>query len=82
MDLYEWKTKNGNARKYAHVDDKVSLDKVWDYISDPTNIVKHGFYPFIHYEKKFNKITYIRIITTNVLQGVVFADSKSNSTTS
>ncbi len=27
------------------------------YISDPTNIVKHGFYPFIHYEKKFNKFT-------------------------
>ena len=53
MDLYEWKTKNANARKYAHFDEKVSLDKVWDYISDPTNIVKHGFYPFIHYEKKF-----------------------------
>ena len=47
MDLYEWKTKNANARKYAHFDEKVSLDKVWDYISDPTNIVKHGFYPFI-----------------------------------
>lgn len=43
MDLYEWKTKNANARKYAHFDEKVSLDKVWDYISDPTNIVKHGF---------------------------------------
>ena len=57
MDLYEWKTKNANARKYAHFDEKVSLDKVWDYISDPTNIVKHGFYPFIHYEKKFNKFT-------------------------
>lgn len=57
MDLYEWKTKNVNARKYAHFDEKVSLDKVWDYISDPTNIVKHGFYPFIHYEKKFNKFT-------------------------
>ena len=57
MDLYEWKTKNANARKYAHFDEKVSLDKVWDYISDPTNIAKHGFYPFIHYEKKFNKFT-------------------------
>ncbi len=51
------KRKNANARKYAHFDEKVSLDKVWDYISDPTNIVKHGFYPFIHYEKKFNKFT-------------------------
>ena len=33
------------------------IGQVWDYISDPTNIVKHGFYPFIHYEKKFNKFT-------------------------
>ncbi|MFR2989330.1 MAG: hypothetical protein ACLTMR_10950 [Faecalibacillus sp.] len=57
MELYEWKMKNANARKYAHFEEKVSLDKVWDYISDPTNIVKHGFYPFIHYEKKFNKFT-------------------------
>ena len=36
---------------------KVSLDKVWNYISNPDNIMKHGFYPFIHYEKKFNKFT-------------------------
>ena len=42
MDLYEWKTKNANARKYAHFDEKVSLDKVWDYISDPTNIMKRN----------------------------------------
>ena len=55
MDLYEWKVKNATARKYAHFDEKVSLDKVWNYISNPDNIMKHGFYPFIHYEKKFNK---------------------------
>ena len=57
MDLYEWKVKNATARKYAHFDEKVSLDKVWNYISNPDNIRKHGFYPFIHYEKKFNKFT-------------------------
>ena len=57
MDLYEWKVKNATARKYAHFDEKVSLDKVWNYISNPDNIMKHGFYPFIHYEKKFNKFT-------------------------
>ncbi len=48
---------NATARKYAHFDEKVSLDKVWNYISNPDNIMKHGFYPFIHYEKKFNKFT-------------------------
>ena len=55
MELEEWKAKNAKARKYAHFDDKVSLEKVWDYISCPSNIKLHGFYPFIHYEKKFNK---------------------------
>lgn len=55
MELEEWKEKNAKARKYAHFDDKVSLEKVWNYISSPSNIKRHGFYPFIHYEKKFNK---------------------------
>lgn len=55
MELEEWKEKNAKARKYAHFDDKVSLEKVWNYISCPSNIKRHGFYPFIHYEKKFNK---------------------------
>lgn len=55
MELEEWKEKNAKARKYAHFDDKVSLEKVWNYISSPSNVEKHGFYPFIHYEKKFNK---------------------------
>lgn len=56
MDLYEWKVKN-TIGKYAHFDEKVLLDQVWNYISNPDNIMKHGFYPFIHYEKKFNKFT-------------------------
>lgn len=55
MDLEVWKEKNKNARKYAHFDEKVSLEKVWNYISNPENIKKHGFYPFIHYEKIFDK---------------------------
>lgn len=55
MELEEWEEKNAKARKYAHFDDKVSLEKVWNYISVPSNVEKHGFYPFIHYEKKFNK---------------------------
>lgn len=55
MNLQEWKEKNARARKYAHFDDKVSLEKVWNYISNPVNIEKHGFYPFIHYEKKYRK---------------------------
>ena len=55
MDLEEWKEKNRRSRQYAHFDEKVSLNKVWKYISEEENIKKHGFYPFIHYEQKFNK---------------------------
>lgn len=55
MELNNWKQRNRNAKKYAHFDEKVSLDKVWNYIKIPENIISHGFYPFIHYEKKFNK---------------------------
>ena len=55
MELKEWKERNAKARKYAHFDEKVSLDNVWTYISNSDNIKKHGFYPFIHYEKVFNK---------------------------
>lgn len=55
MEIQEWKEKNKQARKYAHFDEKVSLEKIWDYISKPNNVSKHGFYPFIHYSKTFNK---------------------------
>lgn len=55
MELQDWKKKNANARKYAHFDERVSLNQIWGYISNPINVSRHGFYPFIHYEKKFNK---------------------------
>lgn len=55
MELNEWKKKNSAARKYAHFDEKVSLNRIWSYISCPQNIKSHGFYPFIHYTKKFIK---------------------------
>ncbi len=54
MDIQEWKFKN-RSRRYTHFDEKVSLDRVWDYISDPNKIIKHGFYPFIHYTLSFVK---------------------------
>ncbi len=55
MGLEEWKEKNRDAKSYAHFDKRVALSNVWDYISNPKNIEKHGFYPLIHYEKKFVK---------------------------
>lgn len=55
MDLLTWKEKNKKGRQYAHFDEKVSLEKIWEYISTPEKVMGHGFYPFIHYEKRFNK---------------------------
>lgn len=55
MELQKWKEKNAKGKQYAHFDEKVSLKKVWDYISNPKNIEEHGFYPFIHYKKKLTK---------------------------
>ena len=58
MDLEEWKNKNRASRHYAHFDEKISLGRAWNYISNPENVKKHGFYPFIHYEKKFNNLNF------------------------
>lgn len=66
MKLEDWKKKNKNARCYAHFDEKISLtDDVWNYISNPQNIKKHGFYPFIRYQiifKKYKKENGIGIV--------------------
>lgn len=55
MEIQEWKDKNKGRRNYAHFDNKVSLDDVWNYINNPKNIERHSFYPFIHYIQTFNK---------------------------
>jgi Reverse transcriptase (RNA-dependent DNA polymerase). len=55
MDLHEWKEKHKARRGLAHFDSKVSLDQVWNYISDPRRVTMHGFYPFIHYTLSFRK---------------------------
>ena len=55
MNLEQWKEKNNKCRRYAHFDVRVNLESVWPYISDPIRVEKHGFYPFIHYEKRLDK---------------------------
>ena len=44
-----------SRRNYAHFDTRVSMDDVWPYISNPTNIASHSFYPFIRYVRSYNK---------------------------
>lgn len=53
----KWKEKNKRARKYAHFDNKVGLsEEVYKYIKNKNNIIKHGFYPFIYFENKLDKV--------------------------
>lgn len=55
VSLQEWKVRNKFGRNYAHFDSRVSLDRVWKYISNPRTVARHGFYPFIHYTLSFHK---------------------------
>jgi len=58
MDIEDWKKKNSCVKGYSHFDKKVSLVQCWSYISNPDNIKRHSFYPFIHYSinnTKYNK---------------------------
>lgn len=55
MNLEQWKEKNNKCRRYAHFDVRVNMKSVWSYISDPKRVERHGFYPFIHYEKRLDK---------------------------
>ena len=56
MDVQQWlKSEDAIKRSkkvYAHFDYRTDIKSCSDYISDPNKIAKHGFYPFIHYEKK------------------------------
>ncbi len=62
MNTSEWinspKTITKSKKQYAHFDYRTDIASKGDYITDPIKIAKHGFYPFIHYEKimlKYNK---------------------------
>ena len=55
MKVNIYNIKNNGKRKYAHFDKRLGLKEVYKYISNPENIAKHNFYPFIYYEKKMYK---------------------------
>ncbi|WP_340084615.1 reverse transcriptase domain-containing protein [Siminovitchia sp. FSL H7-0308] len=47
--------KKYRVKKYKHLDNKKSIENVKGKIQNPQWIAKHGFYPFIHFEIKFQK---------------------------
>lgn len=41
-----------SKKPYAHFDWRTDIGQQREYIAGPGKIAKHGFYPFIHYEKR------------------------------
>ncbi len=58
-EIKSWITSDAAIQKskkgYAHFDQRTDMSKCHRYISNSKNIASHGFYPFIHYEKKMYK---------------------------
>lgn len=59
VDIEAWRQSDAAIQKsqryYAHFDYRTDLAKCWNQICDPEHISRHGFYPFIHYEKDMSK---------------------------
>ena len=59
MNINEWfedpEVLEKSKRGYAHFDLRTDLSKCRNYITNPENIVRHGFYPFIKYDLEYHK---------------------------
>lgn len=63
------KTIQKSKKPYSHFDYKTDISQCWKYISNPENIEKHGFYPFIHYKQtqiKYSKKTGKKLKVRNI----------------
>ncbi len=57
MTLEDWKNKVvKKSTQYTHFDYRLSLQSCLPYITSPEKVTRHGFYPFIHYTAKTQKI--------------------------
>lgn len=56
MTATEWLNSEDTVKRskkpYAHFDWRTDIGQQREYIADPGKVEKHGFYPFIHYEKR------------------------------
>jgi len=55
LALPKMNKKKYRVKGYKHLDSKKSIEKVKDKIQNPQWVAKHGFYPFMHFEIKFQK---------------------------
>lgn len=51
----EHKLKTLPGKSYAHFDCRISIKTAWNYITNPQNIARHHFFPFIQFEKRYIK---------------------------
>ena len=47
--------KSYKCKKYRHIDKRIMIDRVIDYITDPEKVARHSFLPFLRYERKNSK---------------------------
>ena len=47
--------KSYKCKKYRHIDKRIMIDRVIDYITDPEKVARHSFLPFLRYERKSSK---------------------------
>jgi len=50
-----WQVKPRDIKPYPHFDRLISPKRAQDYVTDPTRVAKHKFYPFIQYVKRFRR---------------------------
>lgn len=59
MNAKEWlqseETVTKSKKMYPHFDRRTDIGEQREYISNPDNVSKHAFYPFIHYQQKMIK---------------------------
>lgn len=53
--LHDKKTIEKSKKGYSHFDARTDMRIMSDYVVNPSNIISHAFYPFIHYEMKMDK---------------------------
>ena len=50
LEFHKYKCKS-----YLHIDKRISINKVKNYITEPKKIANHSFLPFLRYDKYFYK---------------------------
>lgn len=56
------------SKSYIHFDNRIKIEHVKKFIQNPVWIERHAFFPFIHFQIKFNKYTLKDLPNRNALK--------------